>query len=112
MDQARPITKIDFIGVGAMRCGTTWIWQCLIEHPRICSIPKKEVNFFREESYEDRLDEYLAKFSHCPTDSLKGEFTPSYINRLDCAERIKRFFPDVKIIICLRNPIDRAYDQY
>ncbi len=37
--------KIDFIGVGAPKCGTTWVAQCLSEHPQICLSKPKEINF-------------------------------------------------------------------
>ncbi len=38
--------KIDFIGIGATKSGTTWIAQCLKEHPQICGSSIKEINFF------------------------------------------------------------------
>jgi hypothetical protein len=107
--------KIDFIGIGAQRCATTWISQCLKEHPQVCFSSKKEVDFFTRE--EQDLKYYKSFFDHCPNKKVKGEFSPQYMHPEYAppertARRIKEIFPDVKLIACLRNPIERAYSQY
>lgn len=119
--------KIDFIGIGAAKCATTWIYRCLIEHPQICGPYIKEVNFFltrkhplfdedylknREVLYNKGINSYLEYFSHCPSNSVKGEFSVSYLSDPGSAELIKECFPDIKIIACLRDPTKRAHSFY
>ena len=58
--------KIDFIGIGAPRCATSWVAQCLMEHPQVCFSSKKELNYFdKEYKYEERLKGYQVYFKDC-----------------------------------------------
>lgn len=105
--------KIDFIGVGVPRSATTWLGECLAEHPEIdfsSEFYKKEINFFSV-NYDKGIKWYLNLF---PNDKSKiqGEFSPTYIWNPETAERIKKHFPDVKLILSLRNPIDMIYSLY
>lgn len=106
------ILEIDFIGVGAQKSGTSWIYACLYEHPQICA-PIKEIHFFsRERNWSKGIDWYLNKFNSCKTGLLKGEFSTSYLYDENSAARIKKHFPKAKIILSLRNPVNRAFSQY
>lgn len=103
----------DFLGIGVMRAGTSWIDRCLKEHPRICIPPRKELHFFdRPHEYDRGIDHYLRYFAECPPENIKGEYTPAYVYYPEAAERIRRHFPEVKLICCVRNPMDRAYSHY
>ena len=105
--------NINFIGIGAPRSGTTWVYECLKEHPQVCFSSKKELYFFdRKDNYERGLDFYYSFFDHCSEGLIKGEFTATYLSSNEAPSRIKSNFPDVKIIVCLRNPIERAYSHY
>ncbi len=114
--------KVDFIGIGAERCGTTWIASCLAEHPEICFSKEKEIYFFNKLDrhflkidnlrYERGIEWYKSFFNHCSGKSITGEFTPTYMFCPSSAARIKYHFPDVKLIVTLRNPVDRAFSQY
>lgn len=118
--------KIDFIGVGAPKTGTTWIAKCLAEHPQVCFSKSKEINFFNKENffyikgsilgkewnYQKGPDWYKSHFDQCKKDSVKGEFSTFYLYDKDTPELIKKNFPDVKIIIILRNPADLFYSHY
>ena len=101
--------EVQFIGIGAPRCATTWLFRCLIEHPRICGSRSKETAFWRTER---PLDFYEEMFSHCPEGSIKGEFTPTYLYDFRSAKRIRDRFPSVKVIVCLRDPVARSYSHY
>jgi hypothetical protein len=102
----------DFIGLGAQRAGTSWIYSCLYEHPNIC-IPVKEVHFFsRERNWSKGYEWYEAIFEKCHQDAKTGEFSTSYLSDPATPERIHERYPDVKLIACLRNPLDRAYSNY
>lgn len=117
----------DFIGVGAAKCATTWVYRCLLEHPQICGPYIKEINFFltkkhplysseefknKEMLFPNGLDSYLDFFPHCPKDSIKGEISVSYMTDPQAARLIKQSFPDVKILVFLRNPVKRAFSFY
>ncbi len=103
--------KIDFLGIGAQRCGTTWIAKCLKEHPQICLSSPKEIHFFDTDKYKFGLDWYQKHFD-CKKNQIKGEFDAGYLITENAAQQIKNTFPNVKLIACLRNPIDRAFSNY
>ncbi|MDH3670788.1 MAG: sulfotransferase domain-containing protein [Gammaproteobacteria bacterium] len=116
---------IDFIGIGAARCGTSWIANILRSHPKICVSEPKEIRYFNRyvlpvskakgkvNSNCDRdLAWYLDRFRHAREGQLRGEYSPIYLYDEAAASAIKSCFPDVKLIACLRNPADRAYSHY
>ncbi|MDO8471293.1 MAG: sulfotransferase domain-containing protein [bacterium] len=116
--------KVDFICIGPERSGTTWLYQCLKEHPDFCLSEPKEINFFNssqsfwrkdmagETNYTKGLEWYQKHFGHCPDGKIVGEITPAYIHSQEVPERIVQNFPDVKLIAILRNPIERLYSHY
>jgi hypothetical protein len=113
MPEDRKNSGPDFIGIGAMKAATTWIFQCLVEHPQVCSNSKKELHFFdKPEKYKKGIELYLSFFKDCPPHTIKGEFTPAYIFSKQTPDLIYKHFPDTKIIACLRNPADRAASHY
>ena len=103
--------RTDFIGIGAAKCGTTWLHHCLEEHPEVCMpSPKKEPGFY-DNHWED-WDYYESLFRHRKKAQILGEFTPGYLPGLGVAERIASHNPRAKLILIVRNPIDRAYSHY
>jgi len=105
-------TGVDFVGVGAQRSGTSWLYACLYEHPGICA-PIKELHFFsRERNYDRGLGWYLGHFDRCPPGSVRGEFSTSYLYAAEAAGRIHAAFPEARILMSLRNPVARAHSQY
>lgn len=102
-----------FIGLGVEKAATSWIFACLYEHPQIC-IPIKEINFFSDdEKWKRGIKVYKEIFQERCTDHIiQGEFSTSYFCKTNVARRIKQYFPDPKLLVCLRNPIDRAYSNY
>ena len=123
--------EVDFIGVGCYKSGTTWLAQCLLEHPEVCFSKDKEVNFFNEHFYFRRvsgsksvaqgvendnfskgLGWYQNQFPSCDGKTIHGEFSVSYMHDVAAPQRIKSTFPDVKLIYVLRNPVDFIYSLY
>jgi tetratricopeptide (TPR) repeat protein len=99
----------DFIIAGASKSGTSSIYYYLSRHPQVLLSHKKELDFYWQ-NFERGIDWYLA---HFPTitdraDFFTGEATPNYLRFPQVAQRIKDTFPQTKIIILLRNPVDRA----
>ncbi|HEX4799413.1 MAG TPA: sulfotransferase domain-containing protein [Candidatus Paceibacterota bacterium] len=103
--------NIDFIGIGAQRTGTSWVYACLYEHPDICA-PVKEIHFFSRPRYAEGLAWYEAHFKRCGEGKKKGEFSTSYLYDEHTPARIHQSYPETKIVAILRNPIARAYSQY
>lgn len=117
--------KIDFIGIGAAKSGSTWIAECLNEHPEI-SYPtekcgERELYFFNTpdlggllkgipSNYDKGLLWYFDQFPQ--GGKVWGEFCNSYLPDPEAARRIKKFFPEVKLLVALRNPVDMAYSLY
>lgn len=105
--------KIDFIGIGAEKSATTWIFECLKEHPEVCPSAKKETRFFNKpRKYKRGIEYYQKSYKHCSEGKIKGEFDPTYLASEKVAERIHEYFPDAKLIVSLRDPIERALSQY
>ncbi len=102
---------VDFIGVGAQKSGTSWVYACLYEHPEICA-PVKEIHFFSRPRFEKGKDWYENHFRNCDQTKKKGEFSTSYLYSEVTALRIQEMYPDAKLIAILRNPGDRALSQY
>jgi hypothetical protein len=102
---------IDFIGIGAQKSGTSWIYACLYEHPEICA-PVKEIHFFSRDRFGKGREWYESHFRKCKDGTRSGEFSTSYLYSKEAASRIKMLYPDTKIIAVLRNPKTRAYSQY
>lgn len=112
--------SLDFIGIGAARSGTSWLSNCLRAHPDICLSEPKEIQYFNLKHNEDGINKnhtkpfawYMNHFSHCKAGKVKGEFSTIYFYDEDAPALIKKYFPEIKLILCLRNPIDRAYSHY
>lgn len=101
--------KLDFIGIGAQKAATSWIYKCLLEHPEICGFHGKETYFFtREKRYAKGLEFYASLFEHCDKDKIIGEFSTTYLSSDKAAQRIKEYFPNIKLLACLRDPVERA----
>ncbi|MGD8589859.1 MAG: sulfotransferase domain-containing protein [Chromatiales bacterium] len=104
--------KMDFIGIGSGKCGSTWLYDNLVKHPEICDRNLKELNYFSELYERHPMRWYESQFADCEPDMKKGEFSVTYISHPEAAERIYRHFPEVKLIAILRNPVKRAFSNY
>jgi hypothetical protein len=100
-----------FIIAGAMRSGTTSLNAYLREHPEVAVSTPKEVHFF-DQNFDKGLDWYGEHFSHVAGERAIGEATPDYVYHPEAMGRIAATLPEVRILITLRNPIDRAYSHY
>jgi hypothetical protein len=102
----------DFVGVGAQRSGTTWWFDLLICHPQIRP-PKgrrKELHFFdrfgAEQMYDEHVEGYHAHFRRRPG-QIAGEWTPRYMGDAWALRLIRRAAPEAKLLVLLRDPIER-----
>ncbi len=107
---------VNFIICGTQKGGTTALDAYLREHSEICMANTKEVHFFDNEkdiSHENpNYDNYHSYFSPKENHKIIGEATPIYMYWDNSIKRIHKYNPNMKIIIILRNPIDRAYSHW
>jgi hypothetical protein len=104
---------IDFIGIGTPKAASTWVFQCLSEHPQVCGSSEKEICFFDNPfNFKKGLDWYFSFFKHAKPGQILGEFSPPYIYKQETAEKIKNTFPHTKLIITFRNPIEKLYSMF
>jgi len=101
----------DFLIIGAPRCGTSQFYASLCRHPRIVRAARKELHYF-DWHYDKGPGWYASLFPSVPEGSITGEATPRYLAHPKGAGRVARDLPDVKLIVLLRDPVDRAYSHY
>ncbi|MBF0381702.1 MAG: sulfotransferase [Magnetococcales bacterium] len=104
--------RVDFIGIGAGKCGSTWIYDNLVKHPKICNRNLKELNYFSDLFEEHPPQWYDSQFKSCASGLLKGEFSVTYLPHPQAAERIKKHLPDIKLIAIFRDPVKRTFSNY
>jgi hypothetical protein len=106
----------DFLIIGSQKAGTTSLHGYLTEHPKIAPALAKEVhfldyNFYRGEAwyrahFPTRMEKWRGDFL------VTGEGSPYYMFYPQVALRAKQLMPHVKLIVLLRNPVERAYSHY
>jgi len=105
--------EADFIIIGSPRCGTTSLYKYITSHPQILPAANKEICFFSEH-FNKGLAWYQAHFPpHIDAHNfLTGEATPTYLTHPLAASRLHGCVPKAKLIVILRNPVDRAFSHY
>jgi len=104
---------VDFIGIGDHKSATSWMFKCLREHPQICGSSDKETRFFDDDDrYVRGVEYYEHWFAQCAGNTVRGEFSPSYFHNPKTPERIHQTFPQAKLLVVLRNPVEKAYSLY
>jgi hypothetical protein len=118
------MTDIDFIGIGAPKCGTTWLSAQLDAHPQIGFAPDKEVYYFADTILRRIANQELHCFNRgvawyheqfppaAGAVSCRGEFCPSYLYSEEAAGRIAAYRQDIKLLLCLRPPVEMIYSWY
>lgn len=109
----------NFIIIGAMRCGTTSLFEYLVQHPQIMTPLYKEVRYFTDRYWLGPLF-YRACFPtwrQMQRQTSLGppatfDATPAYMFNPAAVKRIKQKLPDVRLVAILRDPIDRAISHY
>ncbi len=111
----------DFLIIGAQKGGTTSLFNYLMQHPDVASPTTREIHYF-DANYARGEEWYRSFFpplaqgglSAAPgvASRMTGESTPYYLFHPRVPERASRLFPRVKLLLLLRNPVDRAYSHY
>ncbi|OYX64756.1 MAG: sulfotransferase [Novosphingobium sp. 32-60-15] len=108
--QTPPTVQPAFIVIGAVKAATTWIQKQLQGHPAVF-LPDVEPHYFSSE-YERGPAYYDDLFRSAAPGALLGEKSADYLAHPLAAERIARTYPDIKLMVQFRNPVDRAYSDY
>ncbi len=110
----------DFLILGSMKCGTTSMHGWLVEHPFVAST-RKDIHFFSI-NYAAGADWYRRYFPYARERDafaaehgrpfISGEATASYLADYRSPQRAATVVPNARLIVCMRDPADRAYSQY
>lgn len=101
-----------FLGLGAPKAATTWLFQCLHDHPDVFVADIKETEFFSWGHTIRDLNEYRRHFASVNGETAIGEITTSYLYWDGTAERVHKVLPDARLFVSLRNPMDQVYSHY
>ncbi len=118
----------DFLVAGVPKAGTSALHAALVRHPQLFLPEVKEPKFFLSDgpppdhggpgdrqTYQEhvwRRDEYEALFDPAPPGALRGEATPFYLYDRESHKRLQRLVPKARIILLLRDPVDRAHSNW
>jgi len=100
--------------VGAAKAGTTTLYEMMSRHPGVAVSKVKETGFYSNSHFDgSRFDEYIASYFHrTPATEVLFEADPGYMYVNGCVERLRASAPDARLVVMLRNPVDRAFSQY
>ena len=101
----------DFIVAGVQKGGTTFLYQEMLRHPEVKGSLTKEVHFF-DANFDRGVDWYSGMFPSSRSKTILGEASPAYIYHPDAVRRIAQTLPDVRLIVILRDPVQRALSHY
>ena len=105
-----------FIIGGTIKAATSSLYNYINAHPQVCGSKVKETYFFSQDysgDVEEDHKKYAAFFSPQPGNTILFEASPNYLAyKENVAPRIKRLFPDIKLLFVLRNPVTRLYSHF
>ena len=108
------VDRVDFIIAGVQKAGTTALFDYLLDDPNLSLSQVKEVHFFDDETvdwHDPDYGPYHRQFDWTRP-GLKGEATPIYIYWPESLERIAHYNPAARVIIMLRDPVERAWSHW
>jgi len=102
---------LNFLGIGAQKAGTTWLYEQLAAHPQIGFPGGKEVHYW--DARRATLPESWYRDLFATGDGrCNGDITPAYVTlELPVVQRIGALFPELRVLFLLRNPIERAWSS-
>ena len=106
------VARLGFVGIGVQKAATSWLFECLQEHPAVRTsrtVNSKELNFFNHD-WELGYRWLHAGFEF--GEWLCGEFTPRYFHDANVPGRIAAYHRQIKLLLVLREPVQRALSQH
>lgn len=109
----KKVCQPKFLIVGSNKCGTTSLYHYLVKHPNVLPASTREIHYF-DKKYNLGSEWYFSQFPFLCNDRdfISGEASPSYLYHTEAPTRIATTLADVKIIILIRNPVDRSVSFY
>lgn len=101
----------NFLYIGTSKAGSTWIFKALSWHPEVYMYSGKNLGYFSTR-FERGWDWYVSNFKPEPQHRVVGEVSHSYLVSETAAERIHERLPSVKMMACLREPVERTFSDY
>jgi hypothetical protein len=105
----------DFVIIGAQKSGTSFLYDLLTQHPYVKRAALKELHYF-DRHFDRGIEWYRSQFPlprwKEERKSITGEATPNYLFHPHAARRMAEVVPQARLIVLLRNPVDRAYSNY
>ncbi|HRX60766.1 MAG TPA: sulfotransferase [Candidatus Competibacter sp.] len=99
-----------FLGIGAQKAGTTWLYEQISHHPQLAFPLGKEAHFWDRSHDKSAIADYLSRFADVA--AIAGEITPSYAALpSSVVQEIHACNPQLRLIYLIRNPIDRAWSS-
>ena len=111
----RKIGRLDFILAGAQKSGSTALHYFLSRHPDICMGDQQEIHFFDNDAMfvaEPNYEELHKHYPSIASATIAGDCTPSYLYHEPAMQRIWNYNPKIKLLILLRNPVERAFAHW
>ncbi|MFC4784420.1 sulfotransferase family protein [Nocardioides sp. MAHUQ-72] len=119
----------DFLIIGAPKAGTTALHAALAQHPEVFMSSPKEPKFWlcdeapppawrgpgdahSQQEWVWRRDDYERLFTGAGLAQVRGESTPFYLWSKGAHRRIAEALPDVRLVVVVRDPVDRAYSNW
>jgi sulfotransferase family protein len=101
----------NFLYIGTSKAGSTWLFNALAIHPEVFLAPSKGLYYF-DSHFDNGRDWYLAQFADAGVRPAIGEISHSYLSSPEAAPRIVELNPHMRLLACLREPVDRAFSDY
>ena len=101
----------DFLGLGVQKGGTTSLHCLLEQHPQVFLPSVKEVHYFSL-NFASGEAWYRSQFASAEPEQRCGEITPYYLFHPQAAARVREALPQAKLIVLLRDPVERTLSQY
>lgn len=101
---------INFLGIGAQKCASSWIYEVLKNSEQTCLSEVKELDFFSY-YYDKGYEWYQSNFTNLGK-SIVGEISPSYFYNSDVPRRASKYNKEMKIVLSLRDPIKRMFSNH
>jgi hypothetical protein len=99
---------LDFLGIGAQKAGTTWLYEQLKRHSQLAFPLGKEAHFWNRPHDPITIARYVGRFADLT--AVAGEITPAYgILPVEIIREIHQQAPRLRLIYLIRNPIERAW---
>ena len=105
--------KVDLLGIGVQKAGTTWLHRMLAAHPEVFMAQgeDKDLRFFSAH-YDYGYAWYEQHFEAGGRFKLRGEFSTSYFYCQDAPLRVHRYHAGMRLVLCLRDPVARLISHH